>query len=152
MHCDLSKRRTLLPQEHSLTCQKTLFFYGAVWPRSYCRIQIVLPMADRTLETNVYWAGWYIMCLLFKSYCQDVMINFEIRITRVEGCKSWQLHIIWKPDGKRGLGKPIWRWAASVKRMDLKEMCCEDVEWINLSQDEDQCWAAVNTKVNIHIS
>jgi hypothetical protein len=83
------------------------FFYGAVWPRSYCRIQIVWPMVDRRLKTILYWEGWYIMCLLFTSYCQDDKINFEIRITRVDGCKSWQLHTIWKPGGNRGVESPF---------------------------------------------
>jgi hypothetical protein len=34
------------------------------------------------------------MCLSFTSYCQDDKIHFEIRITRVEGCKSGQLQMI----------------------------------------------------------
>jgi hypothetical protein len=34
-------------------------------------------------------------------------------------------------------------------RMDLREVGCEDVDWLHLDQDRDQWWALVNTVMNL---
>jgi hypothetical protein len=36
------------------------------------------------------------------------------------------------------LGRPRCRWDDNIK-MDLKEIGCENVNWIYLAQDRDQC-------------
>jgi hypothetical protein len=46
------------------------------------------------------------------------------------------------PDGHRS------RWEEGIK-IDLKEIVCERVDWIQLDQDVVQWWAFVNTVMNI---
>jgi hypothetical protein len=48
-------------------------------------------------------------------------------------------------EGKRPLGRPRCRWEDNVE-MDIKEMECEDVDWIHLAQDNDHLRAVVCTR------
>jgi hypothetical protein len=45
--------------------------------------------------------------------------------------------LVGKPEGKRPLGRPRYRWEDMV-RMDLREIGWEDVEWVQLTQDKGQ--------------
>jgi hypothetical protein len=42
-----------------------------------------------------------------------------------------------KPDGKRLLKRPRYRWVDNM-RMDLGEVGCGDVDWIGLAQDRNR--------------
>jgi hypothetical protein len=42
-----------------------------------------------------------------------------------------------KPEGKRPLGRPRLRWENNIK-MDLQEVKCEGVEWIDVAQVRDR--------------
>jgi len=42
-----------------------------------------------------------------------------------------------KPEGKRPLGRPRRRWEDNIK-MDLQEVGCRGVDWIELAQDRDR--------------
>jgi len=53
--------------------------------------------------------------------------------------------LVGKPEGKRPLGRPTHRWEDNIK-MDIQEVGCGSVEWIELSQDRDR-WRAVVTAV-----
>ena len=44
--------------------------------------------------------------------------------------------LVGKPEGKRPLGRPRRRWEDNIK-MDLQELGCEGVDWIELAQDRD---------------
>jgi len=44
--------------------------------------------------------------------------------------------LVGKPEGKRPLERP--RSKRYNIKMDLKEICCEGVDWILLAQDRDQ--------------
>jgi hypothetical protein len=45
--------------------------------------------------------------------------------------------LVGKPEGKRPLGRPKRRWGDNIK-MDLTEIGCDGVDWIDLAQDRDQ--------------
>jgi hypothetical protein len=45
-----------------------------------------------------------------------------------------------KSKEKRPLGRTRYRWEDTIK-MDLKEIRCNDLDWIHLAQDTDQWWA-----------
>ena len=45
--------------------------------------------------------------------------------------------LVGKPDGKIPLGRPRRRWEDNI-RMDLQEVGCEGMEWIDLPQDRDR--------------
>jgi hypothetical protein len=42
-----------------------------------------------------------------------------------------------KPEGKRPLGRPRNRWEDNIK-IDLHEVGCWDMDWIELAQDRDK--------------
>jgi len=48
-----------------------------------------------------------------------------------------------KPEGLRPLGSPRCRWEDNIK-MDLQEVGCEGIEWIDLAEDSDRWWALVH--------
>jgi hypothetical protein len=58
--------------------------------------------------------------------------------------------LVGKPKGKRSSGKINCIWKDNI-RMELKEICCEDVDWIHLAQDKDQWRALVNTVMNLRV-
>jgi hypothetical protein len=53
-----------------------------------------------------------------------------------------------KPEGKRPFGRPRHRWEDNIK-MDLQEVGSGGVDWIELAQDRDRCWAFVNAVMNL---
>jgi len=51
--------------------------------------------------------------------------------------------LVTKPEGKRSLGRPRRRWEDNIK-MELQEVGCGGVEWIELAQVIDRWRALVN--------
>jgi hypothetical protein len=54
------------------------------------------------------------------------------------------------PEGKRPLGRPRCRWVDNIK-MDLREIGCDGMEWIDMAHDRDQWRALVNTVLNLRV-
>jgi hypothetical protein len=52
--------------------------------------------------------------------------------------------LVGKPEGKRPLGRPRYRWVDNIK-IDLRETGLDGTSWIDLAQDRDQLRAVVNT-------
>ena len=48
-----------------------------------------------------------------------------------------------KPTGKRSLGRPR-------RRIDLQEVVCSEIDWIELAQDRDR-WALLNEVMNLRV-
>jgi hypothetical protein len=48
------------------------------------------------------------------------------------------------------LGRPRRRWVDNIK-LDLIETGFDDMDWIDLAQDRDQCRALVNTEMNLWV-
>jgi hypothetical protein len=53
--------------------------------------------------------------------------------------------LVEKPEGKRPLGRPRLRWDDNIK-IDLQEVGCGGMDWIELAQDRDM-WRALMTAV-----
>jgi hypothetical protein len=58
--------------------------------------------------------------------------------------------LVWKPEGKRPLGRPRRKWEGNIK-MDLQEVGCGGMDWIAVAQDRDRWRALVNAVMNIRV-
>jgi hypothetical protein len=59
--------------------------------------------------------------------------------------------LVGKPEGKRSLGRPRYRWEDNV-RMDLQEVECGCEDWIGLAQDRERWRALVCAVRNLRVS
>ena len=58
--------------------------------------------------------------------------------------------LVGKPEGKRPLGRPRHRWEDNIK-MDLQELGCGGMDWIELTQDIERWLALVSAVMNIRV-
>ena len=58
--------------------------------------------------------------------------------------------LVGKPEGKRTLGRPSRRWEDYIN-MDLQEVGCGVMDWIDVAQDRDRWRALVNAVMNIRV-
>jgi len=55
-----------------------------------------------------------------------------------------------KPEGKRPPGRPRRRWEDNIK-VDLQEVGCGGMDWIDLAQDMESWVALVNAAMNLRV-
>jgi len=84
------------------------------------------------------------------------------------GCETWSLKLmeehrlrvfqnrvyrvlVGKPEGKRPLGRPRHRWEDKIK-MDLQEVGCGVMDWINLAHDRAIWQALVTAIMNLRVA
>jgi hypothetical protein len=58
--------------------------------------------------------------------------------------------LVGKTEGKIPLGKPRYRWVHNIK-MDLQEVGCGGIDWIEMALDRDRWRAVVNAVMNIRV-
>jgi hypothetical protein len=58
--------------------------------------------------------------------------------------------LVGKPDGKRPMGRPRLRWEDNIK-MDLQEVGCGGMDWIQQAQDRDRWRKLVNAVKNLRV-
>jgi len=58
--------------------------------------------------------------------------------------------LVWKPEGKRPVGKPSRRWEDNIKT-DLQELGCGGMDWVELAQDRDRWRAVVNVVMKLRV-
>ena len=58
--------------------------------------------------------------------------------------------LVGKPEGKRQLGRLKHRGEDNIK-MDLQEVGCGGVDWIDLPQDSVTWWALANSVMNLQV-
>jgi len=58
--------------------------------------------------------------------------------------------LVGQPVGKRPLGRPRPKWEDNIK-MELQEVGCGGMDWIELAQDRDSWRALVNAVMNIRV-
>ena len=58
--------------------------------------------------------------------------------------------LVGKPEGKRPLGRPRRRWEDNIK-MDLPELGCGGMDWVDLVQNRDSWRALVTAVMNLRV-
>ena len=58
--------------------------------------------------------------------------------------------LVGRPEGMRPLGRPRYRWRDNIK-MDLQEVGCGGMDWIELAQDRDRWQTLVNAVMNLWV-
>jgi len=58
--------------------------------------------------------------------------------------------LVGTPEGKRPLGRPRRRWEDNIK-VDLQEVVCGGMDWIELVQDTDRWQALVNAVMKLRV-
>jgi len=58
--------------------------------------------------------------------------------------------LVGKPEGKRPLGRTRHRWEDNIK-VDIQEVGCEGMDWLDLAEDRDRWRALVNVVMNLQV-
>jgi len=58
--------------------------------------------------------------------------------------------LVGTPEGKRPLGRPRRRWENNIK-MDIQEVGCGSMDWVELAQDRDRWWTFVSAVMNFRV-
>jgi len=58
--------------------------------------------------------------------------------------------LVGKPEGKKPLGRPRRRWEDNIM-MDLQEVGCVGMDWIELAQNRDRWREIVATVMNLRV-
>jgi len=58
--------------------------------------------------------------------------------------------LVGKPEGRRPMGRPRRRWEDNIG-MDLREVGCGCVDWMELAQDRDRWCALVSAAMNLRV-
>jgi len=64
--------------------------------------------------------------------------------------ERYQQVLVGKYEGKRPLGRPRRRWEDNIK-VDLQDVGCGSMDWIDLAQDRDRWRAIVNVVMNLRV-
>ncbi|KAJ4448339.1 hypothetical protein ANN_10354 [Periplaneta americana] len=87
----------------------------------------------------------------------DIIRNIKSRrlrwaghVARMGESRNAYRVLVGRPEGKRPLGRPRRRWEDNIK-MDLREVGCDDRDWINLAQDRDRWRAYVRAAMNLRV-
>jgi hypothetical protein len=58
--------------------------------------------------------------------------------------------LVRKPEGKKPFGRSRHRWKDKIK-MDLQDVGCEGMDWIDVTQDRERWQALVNVAMNLRV-
>ena len=93
---------------------------------------------------DLYWSPNIVRVIKSRS------MRWAGRVARVMEMRGIFRVLLWKPEGKRPLGRPRRRWEDNIK-MDLLEVGCGGMDWIELAQDRDRWRALVNAVMNLRV-
>ena len=58
--------------------------------------------------------------------------------------------LVGKPEGRSPIGRPERRYGNNI-RMDIQEVGCGGMDWIEVAQDRDRCRALVTAVMNVRV-
>jgi hypothetical protein len=71
-------------------------------------------------------------------------------VARMEEGRGVYRILVGRPEGRRPLGRPRLRWEDNI-RIDLQEVGCGCVDWMELAQDRDRWRALVSAVMNLWV-
>ena len=83
-------------------------------------------------------------------YIHMLRMRWAGHVARMAERRGVYRFLVEKPEGKRPLGRPRRRWEDNIK-MDLQEVGCGGMDWIELAQDRDRWRALVGTVMNLRV-
>ena len=78
---------------------------------------------------------------------KSMRMRWAGQVARMSQRKGAQRVIAGQPAGKRLFGRPRYRWADNIK-MNIQEVGCGCMDWIELAQDRDRWRAPMNAVMN----
>jgi hypothetical protein len=81
---------------------------------------------------------------------QSRRIRWAGHVARMREGRGVYRVLVGKLEGKRALGRPRRRWEDNIK-MDLQEVGCGGMDWIELAQDRNRWRALVNAVMNLRV-
>ena len=77
-------------------------------------------------------------------------LSFAGHVARMGEERGVYRVLLGKPEGRRPLGRPRFRWVDNI-RMDLQEVGCGYMDWIGLAQDRDRWRTLVSAVMNLRV-
>jgi hypothetical protein len=84
------------------------------------------------------------------NYIKSRRIRWMGHVARMGEGRGVYRVLVGKPEGRRPLGRP-WRRSEDNIRMDLREVGCGCVDWMELPQDRDRWRAHVIAVINLRV-
>jgi len=79
---------------------------------------------------------------------KTIRMRWAGQVTRMGVIRGVYWVLVGIPGGKRPLGRSRHRWEDNIK-MNLPEVECGGMDWVDLAQDRDRWWAFVNAAMSL---